>query len=187
MSIFSETITKAISDYRALLRRHLTQVDRMTKLQKLELKKVNTYKTDLALYKATIAIVEDIETTMALENPGYYSYSGIDQFCTYIKEYLNDYIVENGEVIHKARKASGAILEGIQLCSLPKESLDQSVNKKLLEFNEIIVNFGSSEQIELQMQILMRQQAVNPDFFTTIIAHLESLSGDASFSEPEIS
>ena len=175
MSIFAETVTKAIADYRYLLRRHLGQVDRMTKLQKLQLKNNEIYKTDLALYKAAMSIVADIEENMLVQNPGYYSYSGIDQFSQFLKEYLNDYLIENDQVVHKARKASRALLQAIQLASLPVERLDEGVAEKLLACNTVILKFGSTEQHNLQLSMLERQQVENPDFYTRIIAHFESV------------
>lgn len=175
MSIFAETVTKAISDYRYLLRRHLNQVERMTRLQELHLKDSETYKTDLALYKAAKAIIADIEENMAMENPGYYAYSGIDQFAQYLKEYLDDYLVEGNQVVHRARKASRALLQAIQLSSLAKERLDEKAAKQFFECNKIVANFGSKEQYDLHIGMLERQQASNPGFYTRIIAHFESL------------
>lgn len=175
MSIFSETMTKAISDYRLLLRRHLDQVDRMLKLQKLKLRDSDIYESDLALYETGRAIVADIETNMAMPNPGYYSYSGIQQFCTYLREYLSNYHIENDQVVHRAQKASRALLEAIQLAGLPREGLNDAIAKQLFECNKAVASFGSQEQCVLQLQILTRHQANNPGFYTRIIAHLESL------------
>lgn len=175
MSIFAETVTKAIGDYRYLLRRHLDQVDRMTKLQQLHLKDSATYKNDLALYNAAKAIISDIEENMKMKNQGYYSYSGIDQFAQFLKEYLHDYLIEGGEVVHRARKASRALLQAIQLSALSKERLDEKIAKQFFECNKIVVDFGSKEQHQLHGDMLERQQANNPGFYTRIIAHFESL------------
>ncbi|OGT44875.1 MAG: hypothetical protein A3E82_02885 [Gammaproteobacteria bacterium RIFCSPHIGHO2_12_FULL_38_11] len=175
MSIFSETMTKAIGDYRFLLRRYLKQAERMAKLQKFKLRDSAIYKNDLMLFETGHAIVVDIEQNMETANQGYYSYSGIQEFCNYLKSYLENYHIENGQVVHRAQKASRALLEAIQLTTKPREQLDESVAQKLHECNETVVDFGSSEQCELQMQILERLQADNPGFYTDIIAHLESL------------
>ncbi|OGT41102.1 MAG: hypothetical protein A3F13_02935 [Gammaproteobacteria bacterium RIFCSPHIGHO2_12_FULL_40_19] len=175
MSIFSETMTKAISDYRLLLRKHLDQVERMIKLQKLKLRDSDIYESDLALYQTGKAIVADIEVNMAMSNPGYYSYSGVQQFCTYLREYLGNYHIESDQVVHRAQKASRALLQAIQLAGLPREGLDDGIAKQLFECNKAVAGFGSQEQCDLQLQILARQQANNPGFYTRIIAHLESL------------
>lgn len=175
MSIFSETMTKAIGDYRTLLRRHLNQVERMTKLQKLNLRDVALYQSDMNLYEMGQAIIADMEENSASELKGYYSYSGIRQFCDYLKDYLANYHVENKQVVHRAQKASRALLQAIQLTTLPRERLDDSTVKQLFECNKTVVGFGSQEQCELQLQTLTRNQASNPGFYTRIIAHLESL------------
>jgi len=175
MSIFAETVTKAIADYRYLLRRHLGQVERVTKLQQLHLKDAATYKTDLALYNAAQAIITDIEKNMTQSKPGYYSYSGIDQFAQYLKEYLDDYLVEGDEVVHRARKASRALLKAIQLSALPSARLDEKTAKQFFDCNKTVAEFGSGEQYRLHAEMLERQQASHPGFYTRIIAHFESL------------
>ena len=176
MSIFSETMTKAIGDYRALLRRYLNQVERMTKLQKLRLRKSDIYQSDLKLYEVGLAIVEDIENSMTIPiGQSYYAYSGMQEFCNYLKAYLKNYHIENGQVVHRAQKASRALLKAIQLTAMPREKLDDTIANELLACNQDVVFFGSHEQCELQMQMLTRQQSVNPGFYTRIIAHLESV------------
>lgn len=184
MSIFSETMIKAVGDYRLLLRRYLTQSERMAKLRVLKLRDLSITDNELTLYQAGKAIIEDIENNMAVPNQGYYSYSGISQFCQYLKEYLDNYHIENDQVVHRAQKASRALITVIQLTTLPRERLNDSIAKQLLDCNLMVVGFGSPEQCELQLQTLVRQQAQNPGFYTRIIAHLESLilSSNASIA-----
>lgn len=166
---------KAISDYRLLLRRYLSQVDRMTKLQQLGLKNPNISNSDIALYNVGHAIIADIEENMSVPDQGYYSYSGIMQFCEYLKEYLANYFIEKNCVVHRAQKASCALLQAIQLTGLSREKLQDNVTRQLLECNQVVALNGSTEQCELQLQVLSRQQEHNPSFYTSIIAHLESL------------
>jgi Uri superfamily endonuclease len=182
MSIFTETMTKAISDYRLLLRRYLKQAERMAKLRELKLQDSDTYVSDVSLYDVGYAIVEDIEKNMTKSTQGYYSYSGIQQFSQHVREYLDNYYIENNQVVHRAQKASRALLKAIQMTTLPRERLNEEVAKMLLDCNITVVNYGSSEQCDLQLQTLSRQQENNPGFYTRIIAHLESLisSGDRS-------
>lgn len=181
MSIFAETIVRAISDYRLLLRRYLSQSERMMKLHRLKLRDLDAYEADLALYQAAKAIVADIEENMKMPNQSYYSYSGIQQFCVFLKEYLDNYHLENDRVVHRAQKASRALIKAIQLSTLPHDRLNDSIAKQLFDCNKTIVCFGSQEQWELQMQTLARQKENNPGFYTHIIAHLETLltSGNA--------
>lgn len=184
MSIFSETMTKAIGDYRFLLRRYLDQVERMTKLQKLHLRNAEIYESELALYETGRAIIADIKENM-INVPGirnrYYSYSGIGQFCEYLEEYLNNYEIEGNQVVHRGQKASRALLKSIQLAAMPRETLNEKIANELVECNKTIVGCGSKEQWDLQLQTLTRQQASNPGFYVRIVTHLESLilGGDA--------
>ncbi|HLD84831.1 MAG TPA: hypothetical protein VI844_03545 [Coxiellaceae bacterium] len=175
MSIFSKTMVKAIGDYRVLLRRHLSQVERMVRLQKFQLRNPNTYKTDLALYKAGQAIIADVRQTMVKPETGYYSYSGLIRFCEHLEIYLSEYLVEGEQVVHRTQKASRALLGAIQVTHLPRERLDEQAARQLCAYNEIVVDFGSEEQCALQLQTLERCQADHPGFYTRIVAHMESL------------
>lgn len=180
MSVFSRTMRKAISDYRYLLRRHLHQVERMVKLQKLNLRDSRIYQNNVSLFEIGHAIVEDIEKNMGVRHQTYYSYSGIHRFCEYLKAFLKQYYVENNQVFHRGQKASRALVESIQLSELPKHLLNEKVAKKLLNCNKSIVSFGSDEQCDLQFQILSKQKEANPGFYTHVISHLENLLNDES-------
>jgi len=83
-SIFVETISKAISDYRQLLRRYLPHADRMMKLIELGLKQPN-YKNDIMLYRTAQRIIQDIDANLDHASTSYYAYSGINSFGRYLK------------------------------------------------------------------------------------------------------
>ncbi|EKD91696.1 MAG: hypothetical protein ACD_29C00438G0001, partial [uncultured bacterium] len=131
MSIFTETLIKAINDYRYFLRRHLEQAERMTRLQALNLRNRELYNNDIALYHTGQTIVADIEKNMLMQPAGYYAYSGIEQFCEYLKEYLSNYEIENNHLIHKAQKASRALIKAIQLAATPKDRLSEKILTQL--------------------------------------------------------
>ncbi len=175
MSVFSETMIKAISDYRFLLRRYLQQAERMAKLRELKLRDSDIYDNDLALFHVGKAIIEDMKNNMDSGGQGYYAYSGIGEFCKFLGEYLDNYFIENDHVVHRAQKAARAIITAAQLMALSRDRLDEVVAKKLFDCNRTVVNFGSQEQCELQLHTLTRQQASHPGFYTRIIADLKSL------------
>ena len=183
MSIFSKTMSKAISDYRFLLRRNLNQVNRLMKLQQLNLRNPDIYQTDVALFEVGQAILADIKKTLLNNNARnqLYAYSGIQQFSEYLENYLNNYEIENGRVVHRTQKASRALLKAIQLISLSKESLTDRIKQELYECNQVIVEYGSKEQQALQLQTLTRQEEANPGFFVNVLTHLETMmtGGDA--------
>lgn len=172
-SLFAETVTKAISVYRQLLRRYLPQVQRVRKLAQLKLKDPSTYETEVSLYHAAKLIVKDIEDNMEIPEQGYYSYSGIATFCDYLKEYLSKYEIEGNQVAHRAQRASRALIQAIQLVGLPTQRLDDSIAKKLKHCNEIIANFGSDEQHRLHISTLERQRCINEDFYGVIIENFK--------------
>lgn len=175
MSIFSETMAKAISDYKLLLRRYLPQAERMAKLRQLKLRNIDIHENDLFFYEAGQAIVADLQENLANAKQGYYSYSGIQQFCDYLKTYLDHYHIDRNQVVHRTQKASRALVSAIQLTALPKDRLDEKVAAQLFDCNKAVACFGSAEQYELQMQLLVRQQTNNPGFYARVITHLESL------------
>ncbi len=172
MSIFSEAITRAISDYRQLLRKYLSQSERVIKLAELHLKDSSIYKSDFTLYETAQAIVKDVESNLRVPNQGYYSYSGISQFCQYLKEYLHHYEVDarTGSVAHKAQKASRALIQAIQLIALPES---EKVAKKLQECNYKIAEFGSPEQHELHRCNLEQHCKDSEYFYVPLLRNFE--------------
>ena len=104
-TIFIETVSKAVSDYRQMLRRYLSQSERVSKLSELNLKNPD-YSDEMGLYHLARAIIHDIEQNLNITTKNYYSYSGVGNFCRYLKEFLSNYIVEDNTVTHRAQKAS---------------------------------------------------------------------------------
>ena len=178
-SIFAQTITRAISEYRQMLRRHLAQAERVKKLAELKLKDTALYESDLRLYEAAWNIVKDIEANMQVEAEGYYSYSGISLFCEYLKEYLENYEVEGNSVVHRAQKASKSLITAIQIGMLPENRLNDEIKQKLLDCNKIIAQFGSDEQREMYLSNIERQQSIFADFYDPILNDFQLLVGEA--------
>ncbi len=172
-TIFIETMSKAISDYRYLLRRYLSQVERVTKLTQLNLRNPELYTNSITLYKTAWAIVEDIQLNLKNHSSGYYTYSGISHFANYLRDYLQHYEIEHGKVVHRAQKASRAIIDAIQLLSLPKEKLNELVAKKFALYSDLIASYGSDEQHELYRGSLDRQYEHNPEFFGQILHYFD--------------
>jgi hypothetical protein len=187
MSIFSETISKAISDYRYLLRRYLPQVERMQKLAELELKNPDIYNNDVSLYQVANNIIKDIEDNIKIPDQGYYSYSGIEHYCQYLKEYLDNYELENGFIIHKAQKASRAMIDVIQLILLPENRLSDSIAAKIKQHSKTVSQFGSDEQKEVFHSGLDRQSEHNPGFFAQLLAYFDQCERDNQLTEELVS
>ena len=172
-SIFSETMQKAIAKYRQLLRKFLPQAERVAKLQELGLKNSEMYTSELWLYDTGRKIVADVQNNLRPDNQGYYAYSGVEKFAGFLKEFLDNYEVEEDQVIHRAQIASRAMVKAIQLITLPRENLTENIEKELNALNHIIANYGSKDQKELHktalQNILLRQQEENISFYKTIL------------------
>lgn len=168
-SIFSEAIARAISDYRYLLRRYLPQAKRMHKLAELKLNDSTIYENEPELYRVARQIIADIEKNMDLTETGYYSYSGIAHFCNYLKDFMRNYDVDHGRVIHKAQKASKALIYVIQLFMKSENEFTPELTNEFMQCNKVIVENGSVEQQELYLSNLEKNTEAYPNFYHDIL------------------
>lgn len=181
--IFVETIAKAISDYRFMLRRHLNQVDRRKKLAELNLKDPTIFDSDLKLYRIAWQIVHDIENSVKLPT-SYYAYSGMAEFAKFLKDYLGKYEIENGRLVHCAQKASKGMIQAIQYMSVASDKLNDDIATKLLECNQLVAKYGSDEQKDMYEGSLEQKLIAQRDFYTPIYNHYQSLlTGNVSDSQ----
>ena len=169
MSVFSETTAKAIADYRQILRRYLSQSERQEKIEQLRLRDPNIYNSEVALYHTAHAIVKDIEKNIETPNQGYYAYNGIEQFCSFLKEFLDCYELKSGAVLHKAQRASRAFVYAVQIFALPKNRLQENHAEQMLQYNSTIAEFGTDEQHDLYLENLQEQLESNPEFYQSIL------------------
>ena len=86
----------------------------MAKLTKLNLKDVTVYSDDAVLYRTAVSILNDIET-IDIPEQGLLFLLGIAKFYQFLNDYLSDYELHDDKVIHRAQRASRAILEAIQV------------------------------------------------------------------------
>lgn len=172
--IFIETIARAISDYRFMLRRHLSQTERRKKLAELNLKDPTIFDSPVKLFEVATRIVDDIEASVELPQ-SYYAYSGIAEFGKYLKEYLAKYEIENGRLVHCAQKASKAMIQAIQLIGLPEQRLNADTAAKLNNCSNQVVKYGSQEQIDMYEGTLEQKLITHRAFFTPIYDHFQSL------------
>ncbi len=176
LSIFAETIITAIKDYRSYLRKTMKQADRMNKLSELHLKEINAYSGDVALYNKANEIVADIEKNLEIPEQGYYSYSGIEKYCLYLKNYLKDYAIENDKLVHKAQFASRAILEAIQMVNgKPAHTLTEQIKQDMLMCQETIAKYGNQEQYTLYVNNIETLKSNAPLFFTDLLRHFNTI------------
>lgn len=177
MSTFSEAMKKTINIYRSMLRKYLPQAERVNKLHELNLKNPQLYENEIALYHTGYAIISDINKNLNKSRSGYYSYSGVGTFGEHLKKFLEDYEVNGNGVIHRSQKASRALIQAIQLLTLPREKLTPDVSSQLAKCNEVIAKYGSEEQQELHKTTLRntirKYQERNTSFYRSVLNNFQ--------------
>lgn len=181
--IFIETVARAIGDYRFLLRRHLKQPERRQKLAELNLKDPTLFDDAVRLYHVAWGIVQDIEKSVELPT-SYYAYSGVAEFGRFLKEYLEEYDIENDQLVHNAQRASQAIIKAIQQLALPDERLTSAAADTLKHCNVVIAQYGTEEQHDMYESALEKQLILRRAFFTPIYDHFQAqLDNDGESDE----
>jgi hypothetical protein len=178
MTVFAETIIQAIGDYRTILRKckDVDQVARVAKLSKLNLKKINVFSDDVVLYNTAQSVLEDIRETFHVPEQGYYSYSGIENYYTALNEFLSQYDIDTEEdvVVHRAQRASRAILNAIQeLNGKPAHLLNDAIKEQVYDCHLVIINNANEEQVEIYRENLVKLKANAPLFYTDLLRHFD--------------
>ncbi|ACJ21101.1 hypothetical protein [Coxiella burnetii] len=178
MSIFSETMKKSISIYRQMLRKYLPQAERTKKLNQLKLKDRHLYNSEVELYRLGHTIVTDIKENLDNTNVSYYSYSGVRNFANHLENFLENYEIENSDrVIHRSQKVARALVEAIQLLTVPRNQLTEEIKEKLVSCTALIASFGSEEQRELYKTMFQntihKQQEQNAAFYRLILHNFQ--------------
>ena len=177
-SLFVETMSRAISDYRQILKNYLTPKERAAKIAQLRLRDITIYDDEPALYQVVQDILADIEANIQLPNEGYYSYYGIVRFSKFLREYIDNYLVEGDQVIHKAKKASNLLIEVIQLLSVSGQQLTPSVARHVIESHPLIVQFATNEQLAIYENALGRLKEKNESFYRQVIEDFHAQKQD---------
>ncbi|GEM_PF-1869098 len=167
-SMFVETMSRAISDYRQILKKYLTPAQRSAKIAELRLKDPTIFDDEPALYNTVQEILRDIEKNIQIPNEGYYSYYGIIRFAKFLREYIENFTVDGDVVIHKAQKASNVLIKIIQLLSLPDEQLSEKIAQQVIESHPLIIELGSKEQLAIYGNTVSRLSEKNNNLYRKI-------------------
>jgi hypothetical protein len=147
MSIFSEQILKALNDYKRLLKRYVSSQERENAIIKIGIKRKSLkLDNDVILFNKAHRVLQDIEYWLKKLNRTGTEYSGITGFYQYLNACLSQYQVENNAIVHVTQKVSCALVQAIQLVSLPLSQLSDSHVSKLEECIHLITKFGTKEQ-----------------------------------------
>lgn len=182
-SMFVETVSRAISDYRQILKKYLTAEQRTAKMAELRLKDPTIFESEVVLYNVVQDILRDIEKNIRVPNEGYYSYYGIVRFAKFLREYVDNYIIEGdsdgegGAVIHKAQKASNLLLRIIQMLSLPADQLTEGVVEQIIAAHPAIIELSTKEQLNIYNNTLGRLSEKNKALYRKIISDFRERAG----------
>ena len=180
MSIFSNTMLQMINEYRILLKKTHSQPERVKIQIQLNLKNPQLYRDEAKLYQLGMVVHKQLQNTLSeRKQHGYYSYSGHQKFSSHLGEFLSGYVLENNKVIHRAQKASSAMIKSIQILSQSEDTLSKSTTEKIKQCNVSIHTMGTQEQHVQYTQTLGRLAKSNPgsERYSVTLHHFLTLKG----------
>lgn len=164
--IFSNIILKAISDYKLLLRRTLPAKECSARIISMGIKRTQLRKIgDVALYNIALKIIEKLEEYVSHEGKENIFYSGAEEFLLYLKKLLNQYHIEGNRVTHATQSASCALVDAIQLISLPEHKHTIDIIEKLIKAIHTVVRYGSKDQLTMFTDIIKKHERHLMDVF----------------------
>lgn len=148
---FHETMFQIIRDYKAL-RKRIYERNAATSAvyKKLGINRM-TLRTasDVKLYNIGQNILRDLEDYIEKKERISTIHCGVEEFLVHVKNSLNEYKVENQNIINNRQKVSCDMLDAIQMIALPTEKITSEIIDKINLFACSIQQHGSAEQIEI--------------------------------------
>ena len=164
--IFSNIVLKAISDYKLLLRRILPARECSARIVSMGIKRTQLRNIDdVGLYNVVLRIVEKLEEYVEKEGKENIFYSGAEEFLRYLKKLLDEYHVDGNKVVHATQSASCAVVEAIQLITLPEHKHTIDVIEKLIKSIHTVARHGSKEQLAMFIDIIKKHERNLMDAF----------------------
>ncbi|MFA6409084.1 MAG: hypothetical protein WCW01_02760 [Gammaproteobacteria bacterium] len=171
---FVETITKAIHDYKKILKRKLPQQQYSAKLQDLSIKRLQL--RDLSEpYLLLVArdILQELEDDY---NNAVYPklYSGIIEFKNYLKGLVESHRIENNKVVNISQKASSLIIQSAHILSNLQTNINDSDLKALEEHIDGLIQYGSPTQINMILSAIKKQELEKTPIGARILQKLQN-------------
>jgi hypothetical protein len=161
MNQFADVILKAISDYKLLLRKIYSAREAATKIKGLGLKRMQIREAnDIYLFNIAAKIIDNLEQYVNSNSKSHGCYFGAEEFLRYLRDFFADYRIEDGKVIHKIRAASCAVVEAIQIVTLPENKLSQEVFERLSKCINIVAKYGSIEHVAVLNDAIKRNKKI---------------------------
>lgn len=165
MNQFSEVILKAISDYKLLLRKIYPAREAAAKIKELGLKRMQIREAnDIYLYNIAIKIITNLEKYVNTCSKSRGCYFGAEEFLNYLRGFVEFYRIEENKVIHTTRAASCAVVEVIQIITLPEHKLSEDLFNRLSTCINLVAKYGSMEHITVLNEAVKRNKKIVMSF-----------------------
>lgn len=167
MSPFATKIRQCITQYKRILKRHLSATAYTLKVKTLHIKRKELKNTsDVELFHIANRVLRDIETWLAKQDISAIEFSGLDEFRQHIKNTLCNYSLEGDKVVNTNQQASRLIVESIQLLGLP---FSDRINTKLIKNITLLKELGNEEALNKLGSALLKKNAEMNNQFLPIL------------------
>lgn len=173
MSPFATKIRQLITNYKRILKRHLSPSHYSLKINNLQIKRKDMkFLNDVALYQTAHRVLTDTEHWLAIQNISPSEHSGLEEFRNHLKEFLKDLHLENDKVVNSNQQASRIIVESIQLLCTPLS--DKAYNK--LKTNIMLLKtLGCDEELNELNKALIKKNAEMNNQFLPLLQYLQGI------------
>ena len=172
MSVFVQTATQIINDYKRLLSKLVSATtDRQDRLKTMRLKRKDLRSsTEVDLYIKIKDIIADLENWQRKSTRESLEYSGLENFIEHVKSSFNEFrLTSSNKVVHGRQKASCALIEAVQLMSMPDPKLTSDLYERLDQCSQIIAKFGTQDQQIAYNKALQVHRERNASFFHPLV------------------
>lgn len=152
MSAFSTTILPALNRYKTILRKNLPLEEANTKIKQLQLnhKQIQNV-NNVSLYNIALNVIKDIEKNNK-NSEWTFAKANLSQ---HLKNILDEYQIENNQIINPKQQASRAIINIIQIIKF--SAIDRFNEKKIEDFIRLVVKYGTQEQQNTLRSLFKKQ------------------------------
>jgi len=157
MSPFATKIRHYISQYKRILKRHLSPKAYTIKVKNLQIKRRELINTnDIDLFHIANRILLDVETWLTNSNFSASEYSGLDEFRQHFKNYLKNHSLEGTKVVNSNQEVSRLMVQSIQLLTMPH---NDGTHSQLINNISLLKELGSEEALDELRSVLLKKNA----------------------------
>jgi hypothetical protein len=99
----------------------------------------------------------------------------LEEFTAHLKKILEIYIPENNKIVNTSQKASAAMLEAIQLMTLPENKLNTNIAIRLNQCVYNVIKYGNKEQLQILAESIKNNKKNSSSFFSKLWENFASL------------